>query len=230
MTIDIDAGGMVEDFEEKLAAARRELKDKFVPEFLTAYAEAKENAKRPVNDIDNNLGGLGSLYNEADYPTAAELEQCFGIQHSWFALSVPDELPQEIRERENAKLKDTFAQAQQEITYALREGFAGLVEHAIDRLQVKAGEKPKIFIADSMVEGFMGFFDTFRAKNLMDDAELEDVVGKAKEIVMQFAPNISNVKSSVHLRNAVAAKFGEVKSSLDALLKDRPSRKFDFND
>ena len=105
-----------------------------------------------------------------------------------------------------------------------------MVEHAIDRLHVKAGEKPKVFVADSMVEGFMDFFSTFRAKNLLDDAELEEVVGKAQEIVSQFAPNISNIKSSVHLRNAVAAKLGEVKTTLDSLLKDRPVRRFDFTE
>ncbi|MDE2096116.1 MAG: hypothetical protein KGL39_02650 [Patescibacteria group bacterium] len=221
---------MVEAFEEHLEESRRMLREELLPLFVAAYPKAKEDAKRPVNDQDPDHGGLGSLYCEVDYPTVEELRQCFGIEHSWFALSVPDELPEEVRKKETDKLRETFERAQQECLYALREGFTGLVAHAIDRLKVPAGEKPKVFVADSMVGGFMEFFDTFRAKNLMDDAALEAVVGQAQEIVMQFAPNIQRVKGSINLRNDIAAKLGDVKSTLDGLLKDRPIRKFNFED
>jgi hypothetical protein len=215
---------MVEEFETKLEDFRKQLRETFVPDFIAAYPEAKRAAN---TDVQN--GGLGSLYNEDDYPTEDELRESFGIDHTWFALSVPDELPAEIRSRENQKLKDTFAKAQEEVLYALREGFAGLVDHAVERLKVLPGEKPKIFVADSMVNGFMDFFDTFRAKNLMDDAELEDVVGKAQDIVAQFAPNIKAVKNSTSLRNGIAEKLSEVRTTLDGMLKDRPSRKFQFD-
>ena len=220
---------MVETFENYLAEAQRMLMQELLPLFIAKYPEAKQNSKRPVNDLDSENGGLGSLYNEGDYPTEASLLESFGIEHSWFALSVPDELPEEIRVKENAKLRASFETAQQECLYALREGFNGLVSHAIDRLKVGPGEKPKIFVADSMVDGFMGFFDTFRAKNLMDDAALEEVVGKAQEIVMQFAPNVQHVKGSVGLRNQIAGKLAEVKTTLDGLLKDRPCRRMVFD-
>ena len=219
---------MVESFETYLAEAQRVLSEDLLPLFLAAYPEAKVNAKRPVNDLDPAKSGLGSLYNEGDYPTAAALLESFGIEHSWFALSVPDELPEEVRVKENAKLRASFETAQQECLYALREGFNGLVSHAIGRLKVGPGEKPKIFVADSMVDGFMNFFDTFRARNLMDDAALEEVVGKAQEIVMQFAPNVQHVKGSVGLRNQIAGKLAEVKTTLDGLLKDRPVRRMVF--
>jgi hypothetical protein len=221
---------MAEAFEEKLEAANTRLREELVPTFIAQYEKSKEDAKRPVNDSEPEKGGLGSLYNEGDYPTTELLRASFGMEHSWFALSVPDELPEEIRSRENQKLKDQFANAQTEILYALREGFKGLVEHAIERLHVKAGEKPKIFRADGMVEGFMEFFETFGARNLMDDAQLEEVVAQAKDIVQQFAPNIQNVKTSISLRNGVAEQLTGLAITLDALIKDKPSRKFDFTE
>ncbi|MCU0785365.1 MAG: hypothetical protein MUF81_15195 [Verrucomicrobia bacterium] len=55
----------------------------------------------------------------------------FGLEHLWFALSVPDELSEEIRVRENQKLRDSYAKAQEEITFTLRAGLASLVTHAI---------------------------------------------------------------------------------------------------
>jgi hypothetical protein len=219
---------MVESFEVYLDEARRKLMEELLPIFIGMYPAAKLMAKRPMDDAHPEYSGLGSLYNEADYPTDASLLESFGIEHSWFALSVPDELPEEVRVKENAKLRASFETAQQECLFALREGFNGLVSHAIDRLKVAPGEKPKVFVADSMVDGFMGFFDCFRARNLMDDAALEEVVGKAQEVVMGFAPNIKNLKESVGLRNQVAGKFEEIKTVMDGLLKNRPVRRMVF--
>ena len=112
----------------------------------------------------------------------------------------------------------------------MREGFTGLVSHAIDRLKVPAGSQPKIFQSDALVENFVAFFDTFRAKNLMDDEALENVVGEAQAIVLQFAPFAKRSKTDISLRNEVAAKLESVKGTLDGLLKDRPIRKFGFED
>lgn len=216
----------LDDIIAKVEEDRKVLRDELLPKFIEKYPKAKEDAKRPVNDQEPERGGLGSLYQEADYPTIEKLRESFDITYRVFALSVPDELPEELREKENHKLRQMFETAQKECLYALREGFKGLVEHAIERLQVKPGEKPKIFVADSMVSGFMEFFDTFRHKNLMDDEELEGVVGKAQDIIMQFAPNAKQVKNSVPLRNQVAAKLTQVGEQLDDLLKDRPVRRF----
>lgn len=220
----------VDEIIAKIEADREVLVNELVPAFIAAYPKAKENAKRPVNRRKPEDGGLGSLYDENDYPTPERLAASFEIEYRVFALSVPDELPEEIRQRENTKLKESFERAQQEVLFALREGFTGLIEHAIERLKVKPGEKPKVFVADAMIDRFMEFFNTFRHKNLMDDQALEDVVGRAQEIVEQFAPNLQNIKSNANMRNHVAGKLEEVKATMDGLLKDRPARRFDFSE
>jgi hypothetical protein len=43
-------------------------------------------------------------------------------------LERADDLPEEIRTRENQKLRESFEQAQEEIRYALRAGFKDLVD------------------------------------------------------------------------------------------------------
>jgi dGTP triphosphohydrolase len=220
---------MLEPITAYIENGRKVLREELVPALLAVYPQAKADAKRPVNDQQPESGGLGSLYCEGDYPTPEALADCFDIEYRIFALSVPDDTPDEIRERENKKLRKVFEEAQQECLYALRGGFASIVEHAIERLKVNAGERPKIFVADSMVGAFMDFFDTFRAKNLMDDEQLESVVDQAKEIVAQFAPNIQRVKNNTAERNHVADKLAVVKTTLDGLLKDRPSRRFQFD-
>jgi len=167
----------VEIFEQTLTEARRVLHEEVVPAFLETYEQYKQAAKKPAAE-----GGLGDLYNEADYPSVEDLRKSFDLKWSWMQLSVPDELPDEIREREVQKLKDSFLEAQEEIKLALREGFKDLVAHAIDRLTPDADGKRKVF-CESTFTKFTEFFETFSARNLMEDAELEAVVDQAKKII-----------------------------------------------
>jgi hypothetical protein len=220
----------IETVIEKVEADRRILRVDLLPPFLAVYPQRVEDASRPVNEEDPEKGGLGSLFDADDYPSVEELGQSFDIIYRVFALSVPDELPEEIRKSENAKLRETLQREGENAVYALREGLNELVAHAIERLHVKVGEKPKVFVADNLVGGFVEFFESFRARNIMDDAQLEEVVAQAQDIVAQFAPNIHNIKSSTPQRNRVAEQLSTVKVSLDGLLKNRPSRRFTFED
>ena len=222
----------IEMFEAEIARSRSQIKDVLVPKLIKAYPERKRLAQQPPTTTNDKIvgGGLGDLYDERDYPSPEDLDASFDIEHTWFALSVPDELPADVRKRENAKLQAKLEATQSEMVFMLREMMLKLVAHAVERLEVKAGEKPKVFFADSMVANFKEFFDTFSAKNIMADTEIEALVEKAKSIVDGFSDNPTRLRDNTSLRNQVAAKFTEVKSTLDGLLKNRPTRRIEFED
>lgn len=219
---------MVEEFEAKFAEANEHLAKVLVPAFLApeGYAAAKERAKLPRKE--DGSGGLGTLYNEDDYPEADELRKAFYIDHSWLALSVPDELPEEIRERENDKLRKSFADAQEEIQFALREGMKSLIDRAVAILEPKPGEKEKTFKSNSL-DKLNEFFETFRARNMMNDAQLEELVKRAKAIVNDM-PNEKRIRNNSNIRAQVAQQFKTVAANLDRLVSERPSRKFSLDD
>ncbi len=214
---------MVEEFEARLDIAQSVLKTDLVPAFLTTYDQCREKMKRPAPD------GLGDLYVETDYPTQEVLADAFSIEWSWLSLSVPDELPSEVRERESEKLRRSFEEAQEEIRYALRAGFKEMVQHAVDRLSIKPGEKPKVF-RSTLVSNFKQFFDTFQAKNLMDDTELAQLVQEAQNVVAGLPKNVDELREIPSIRASAAASFAELNDSLGSLVIEKPSRKFDFED
>lgn len=210
---------MVPEFEAYLDEANKQLREKFVPEFVAEYQACKEKSKLPAYQ-----GGLGVLYDEADYPTTEALTAMFSFEWSWLALSVPDELPEEVRVRECAKLRESFFDAQTEVRFALREGFKGIIDNALELLETKPGEKPRRF-TDATVGTFEKFFETFNARNMMEDKELETVVAEARKVIGGIT-DTKSLRDSETLRQATAKQFEKVGKVLSKLVAERPTRRF----
>lgn len=214
---------MISEFEARLIAAQRKLRDVLVPAFIRTYPLCVLAMRQPAAE-----GGLGDLFEETDYPSIEELSKpdVFSIEWSWLALSVPDELPEEVREREVKKLRDSFKQAQEEIRWALREAFKQLVDHAVERLTPGPDGKVKEF-RNSLVTNFEDFFDTFHARDLMDDAELQQVVAQAREIVRGL-PDPKKLRQQADLQYDTAKSFAKVGKVLDTMVATKPTRLFDL--
>lgn len=178
---------------------------------------------RKVNEAREKLNGQ---FRETDYPQLEELPALFAITHNWVAFDVPDNLPADIIEQERSKLEAKFKDAGEEILYALREGFQKLVSHAVERLTVAPGEKEKVF-RDTLIGNIQEFIETFSARNLMNDADLEQLVGRAKGIITGVSPQ--GLRDSDSLREKTKNAFAEVKSQLDKMVMDKPTRKFEFD-
>lgn len=209
---------MIPVFEAYLVDAKRQLSEKYLPKFIETYEECKLEMK-----MDKEQGGLGDMYNENDYPKPEDIPVMFDIQWAWLALSVPNELPEEIRERETAKLRESYEKAQDEIVSALREGFKQLVDHAVERLTPGADGKQKVLHATA-VENIREFFETFSARNLMNDSELAGVVEQAKKILGDT--DIDTLRKEAPVRERIAAQFSDVTKVLDGLVTTRPGRRF----
>lgn len=187
-----------------------------VEQLIVVYPERKEDARRALN----------GLYNEDDYPAPDKLRDLFAIKWNWIALGVPETLPDTIRQQENAKLQNLWEESIQEIIKSLREGFKELVDHAVDRLTVRPGEKPKVF-RDTFVTNFKAFLDTFSARNIVNDTELARLVDNAKDILRGITAD--ELRQDISTRNYVARKFTELKAVADESVMSI-SRKFDFGD
>ena len=194
------------------------LQEQLVPDFCdTEYEPAIEAASKPASE-----GGLGALFNRDDYPAKADMPHRFGIDYSLFALSIPDELPAEVYAKESAKLRQSFADAQDEVKYALREGVKQFVDDAATAL---TGGK---MFTKKTVAKLDKFFDTFHARNMTDDAELERLVAEAKQVVRGI--DLRMVGKDGIGRSVVAEQFGRITAQVEKLLVDRPKRKFRFED
>ena len=67
-------------------------------------------------------------------------------------------------------------------TVALREEFAGIVRHMVERLSGEEDGKPKKF-KNSMMEKMGEFLDSFGDRNLFADDKLAELVDQARDVV-----------------------------------------------
>jgi hypothetical protein len=204
---------MVQAFEAHLAAQNKRLAAELIPAFKRAYPAQVQQAEQRLKD----------QFDIRDYPDASLFDTAFGVEWGWVTFGVPENVPADVRARELKKLQEKMLDAEKEIRAALRESFNDLLAAAVERLKVAPGEKPKVF-RDSLLENFTQFFDTFKAKNLMDDRELEAVVEKARTVIAKVTPDALRERSTV--RQKTVAAFEQVKAEVDKLVASAPSRRF----
>jgi hypothetical protein len=101
------------------------------------------------------------------------------------------------------------------------------VNHAAEKLKVVPGKKPPVFKA-TLVENLQEFFATFGSKNLMQDAELAELVERAQKVMGNVTAE--DLRSFEDTRGRVAAGFEEIKKEMDKLVGERKGRRFDFRD
>ena len=193
---------------DSLLEQERRVDRELIENFLDAYQGAKYKASLPKEE-----GGLGVLYNEADYPPQDVVRSKFSFTWSYLTFSVPDALPEAIRRREREQFRTTLQQGLEECKEALRVGFTELIERATDRLRSKEDGRPMKYTS-SLQEQMTDFLSYFSARNsLAQDDALATLVDKARRI-MSDCPDLNALKSDSVMREKVQARFAEIQRNL----------------
>lgn len=208
---------LVVDVDEYLGKASRE-RAKLVENFRSFY-------RMRVNEAKERLNGL---FNDNDYLTADDAASRFSLTWKYVTMNTPDSLKnlrEGLFEREKEKITKMVEEANEEIRQVLRVQMAALVQRMITQLQPTAdGKKRKIY--DSLTGNIDDFLNTFNARNLTGDAQLQELVGKARKVLKGVDADI--LRNDFDARVNVRDGFAEINKTLDAMIIDKPDRKFDF--
>lgn len=194
----------LQQWQHDLQAAVRELDG--------VYAELREAARLR----------LGELYNPTDYP--ASLVDEFGLSWEFPSVEPPQYLAQlnpDLYAAECQRVQQRFTEAVALAEQAFLEEFAQVIGHLTERLSGQEDGTPKVF-RDSAVENLRAFFERFRQLEIGSQAELEQLVDQAQQIVRGVQPQ--QLRTSTSLRQQVATQLAGVQASLEGLLVDRPRR------
>ncbi len=202
---------IITEFDTQIAAFRDEL-DEAVAELNEHYDELRSLARER----------LGDLFDPSDYPTS--LIGLFAIEHDYPSVEPPDYLRQlspELYEQECRRVQSRFDEAVQLAEQAFLDELTKLVEHITERLSGQTDGKPKVF-RDSAVTNLTEFFERFRTLNVRSNNQLDELVGRAQQILGGVEPQ--QLRDNGALRQQIATQLAGVQSSLDGLLVDRPRR------
>lgn len=210
---------LVADVDSYLSR-RKIQRDQLISEFGKTYDER-------VNEALKRLNGLA---NVNDYLDADDAASRFGLRWSYLTFATPDSLKNlkaGLFEREKAKIEKMVAEATDEIKLVLREQMRALVQRMVTQLTPAAdGKRKKIY--DSLTGNVEDFLDTFSARNLADDSELQELVAKARDVMRGIDPEI--LRNEDDTREIVKDGFEQINAQLDQMIVDKPARRFDFGE
>ncbi|HUQ71025.1 MAG TPA: hypothetical protein VM165_15970 [Planctomycetaceae bacterium] len=198
-------------FDQQLGRFREDLQSA-VCALDEQYAELRRSAR----------GRLGELFNAADYPPSLQDE--FAVTWEFPSVEPPPYLAQlnpRLYEQECQRVQARFDEAVELAEQAFVDELAQLVSHLTDRLAGSDDGKPKVF-RDSAVEHLSEFFQRFRRLNIGSNAQLDELVGQAQQIVRGVQPQ--QLRDNTSLRQRVVTQLTGVQATLDGLLVDRPRR------
>ena len=179
--------------------------DAAVSEFVSRYSWARDVAR----------SHLGANFSETDYP--ADIRSKFNFSWRFVLLAPPagkgaSILSPELVARERASFLSLMEQARIECVQALREEFAGLVDHMASKLAPGPDGKLRVF-RDSLVGNFADFFANFKSRNCFDDSELSALVTRAQAVLSGVGPD--DLRGSAGIRSRVAGDVAEIKRVVD---------------
>jgi len=201
----------------RIDEALNQMKSEFEAEveaFISNYESEREKAKE-------SLGPL--LFDEADYPI--DVRRKFRFEWRFITMDVPGKsklLSPELYEREREKFQALMDETRELATVALREEFAGIVRHMVERLSGEEDGKPKRF-QTSMLDKMGEFLDSFGDRNLFADDKLEALVDQARDVVSGLSTE--ELRQDGNLRMYIASEMDQLRVAIDGALEDLPRRK-----
>lgn len=104
---------------------------------------------------------------------------------------------------------------------------AGLLDHALDRLEGNGDGKPKVF-RDSLVNNLKEFAAGLKSRNITDNEGLNELAERLQAMLSNVSPEY--LRNSETLRSRIVTGFREVKTVIDAAMIERPSRRIDLSE
>lgn len=192
----------VEYIEGKLRLFREFDWEPAVEAFVEAYPDIKRRAA-----LSKEEGGLGSLYDETDYPEAETVgKRC---RFTW-AYEAPPGAPSSLAEvseaffrEQRVKAEGAWKDATEDIAIGLRVGLQGLVERMASVLKPgKDGRRKSL--RDSLVNELREFLVLFDSRNILDDDDVAMLAARARTL-MAGVDNAETLRTDTGTRERVQA-------------------------
>lgn len=203
--------GNVTKVEDKFAETRTNFKTA-LKAFIVAYPARKAEARLR----------LGNLYRESEYPTAREIRNAYRLTKRWVSFDPPAALKQlneETWKANSNQLAAQMAEAGQECKDILRARMVEYTQWLVERLTMEPGETKRKAIAESKIQDFREFLNTFESLNLMADAEMSAFVAQARNAVDGL--DVKSLRTDDEARNQIRDLFAGIQEKTNGWVTEQ---------
>lgn len=207
--------GLVQTAQAKLLSHKIE-RDVLVDAFIESYPKVIEHAATQ----------LGTLFNQSEYLSQAEVKEKFVFDWAYKSFGTPDSLKEidpELYAEQVAQQQAQIEAATDEIKGVMRQGLLEMVEHLKDRLTPGADGKPRI-LRETAVTNLQEFLETFDLRNVTDDKALALEVQKARALLS--GANANGLRNSDEWREKIRVGMESISHTLGNMTEAKNGRKF----
>lgn len=186
-----------------------------IDEFCQDYPERKEHAREQLKEE----------FRESEYPTLTEIRESFKFDFQFITFGLPEHLnliDPNLAAREREKMAEKMKAIGEEVQMKLREKLHELNTHLLDRLTGTSNGKPKKLVPSAITK-LMQYVNEFEGMNVSNDQELEKLVTQLRNTLQGVTPK--SLKKDLNYRGIIRTSLESVKTQLDNLMVDRPTRR-----
>ena len=210
--------------KEHFADFIREM-DSVKAELDAALIELDQNRDEVLEQCREFLGE--KLFDINQYPESYQGH----VRVSWSVYNFkPNDdllkLAPETYERERQLVARRFQAAVDNFEVESREQLSDMIDALLDKLNPEDGKK--VTYTESATTNLREFFDRFKTFGVSNDEQLKELIGEAEEALA--GTTMAQLKRSTVKRRDINESFKAVKSRLDSLVVDAPTRSFDLDD
>lgn len=173
---------------------------------------------------------LGDTANDKDYPSSERFRATFYLEYEYVTFETPLRLKAispELFNQELQKAKIRLESVASVCEQTMRAGLLKLIEHLNDRLMPTDDGKKKR-LDKSAIGHLNDFLATFELRNVTDDAQLGELVEKARGIMKGL--DKKTLKQDDLVRQKVQEELTAIQAALDPLVLDKATRVISFDD
>ncbi len=199
---------LIEFIDEELKKFVKE-RNVLIDEFEFNYEEIKERSRDQRK----------KHFRESDYLSFPEIRAQYKVESFVLSFSAHSALlnhNKELHEQEKAKVELLWKDTAEEVKLALRESFSGLVSHLASRLGKDESTGKPLKFNEKRIEDMQIFLNTFKARNLTDDYELQRLADQASQLLEGV--DAQQVRQDEALRDSLKLAFDKIKDTADEMV------------
>ena len=161
--------------------------------------------------------GIPDKSNPADYPTAQQVADRFGVEVRYLPVPTAGDFRVAISEEDKASLQKQLDDAEKNAASHVLTSMLEPMRKAVEKLSVEIGKEGAIF-RDSLIDNMVEVAERMTRVNISDDPRVQERINDLRSLLGTYANNKDMLRTSQVVREKAASQLDELMNKMAGLV------------
>jgi hypothetical protein len=161
--------------------------------------------------------GIPDKSNPADYPTAQQVADRFGVEVRYLPVPTAGDFRVAISEEDKASLQKQLDDAEKNAASHVLTSMLDPMRKAVEKLSVEIGKEGAIF-RDSLIDNMVEVAERMTRVNISDDPRVQERINDLRSLLGTYANNKDMLRTSQVVREKAASQLDELMNKMAGLV------------